>query len=193
MGAKLQTGDAVARTSAEARAPDEAPARTAPEMIEGIDAHPLFATPSLLDPSARRFPGPNGVNRKSGALPLRTIDNLMALAEAVFSDGAPPPPDRMAWTRYEFADFMARGSPRGRLMIRAGGLVVAIVAPLMIGKLRPFRRLGLEDRVRALEKMEATQLASIIIALRAVLCIVYFEHPDAAAEVGLTDRRAEVA
>ena len=55
----------------------------------------------------------------------------------------------------------------------------------MIGKLPTLRRLSIPDRVRALTRLERRQLAPILIALRAILCLLYYEHPDVPAEVGL--------
>jgi hypothetical protein len=111
---------------------------------------------------------------------------MMAIAEAAFSteEGAPPA-DRIEWLRREYVDLMSRASGRGRFYFGAGALVVALAAPLMIGKLRSFRRLSLPDRIAALRRFEAHALGAILIALRAILCLLWYEHPDVAREIDL--------
>jgi hypothetical protein len=55
----------------------------------------------------------------------------------------------------------------------------------MIGKLTAFRRLTLAERVAALRRFEAHPLGSILIALRAILCLLWYEHPGVARDVDL--------
>lgn len=110
----------------------------------------------------------------------------MAIAEALFaSEEGPPPPGRINWLRREYVDLFCRTSGRGRFYFGAGSLVVSIVAPLLIGKLRPFRRLPHAERLEALRRFEAHPLGSILIALRAILCLLWYEHPDVASESGI--------
>jgi len=46
------------------------------------------------------------------------------------------------------------------------------------------RALPLGDRSHALEKMESSRFALPLLAVKAMLCIIYYEHPDAAREIG---------
>ena len=67
-----------------------------------------------------------------------------------------------------------------RLMIR----LVSLLAPLMVWRPWPFHRLSLDTRIRALARLEDSVLSAPILALKAMLCIVWYEHPDTAAAVG---------
>lgn len=152
------------------------------------DVHPLVATPTVLA-DGNRLPSEVGEMRPTGELGVRSLDTLMAIAEALFAtEDGPPPAERLAFLRRELADFMARTSPRGRFYFSAGATVVSIVAPLMVGRLPPFRRLRLDRRIAALTRFEGSALGSVLIALRAILCLIYYEHPDALREIGMEIR-----
>lgn len=156
------------------------------ETKGSLDPHPLLALAPHRGPDAARLPSPEGLRHATGKLSRRALDTAVAVAEALFSDGVnPPAPERMAFVRREFGDLMARAMPRGRLLFVAGLLVISVIAPVMVRRLPPFRRLPLTTRVAALEKMESSRLSPVLIAVRAMLCLVYFEHEDAAAEAGI--------
>lgn len=151
-----------------------------------VDAHPLVATPTILRAKKNRLPGPAGERRPTGVFPARGIETMVAMAEAIFSTRERPcPPERLDYLRRELPDLMNRAAARGRFMFRLGTFAVSVLAPLSIGRLPPLRRLPLDVRIRALRKMEAGPLVSALIAVRAVLCLIYYEHPDAAAEIGI--------
>jgi hypothetical protein len=154
--------------------------------VSELDVHPLVATPTVLR-EGNQLPSPVGTARPSGKPTPRSVDTMMAIAEAVFAgEQGAPPRHRIDWLRREYIDLMSRASGRGRFYFWAGALVVSIVAPLLHGTLRPFRRLSLADRIAALTKFEANVLGSILIALRAILCLLWYEHPEVAREVGMT-------
>jgi hypothetical protein len=154
--------------------------------VAELDAHPLVATPTVLR-EGNQLPSPVGANRPSGRPTARSVATMMSIAEAVFaSEEGAPPPDRIEWLRREYVDLMSRASARGRFLFWSGSLVVSLVAPLLAGRLRSFRRLALADRIAALERFEAHPLGSILIALRAVLCLLWYEHPEVAREVGMS-------
>ena len=154
-------------------------------MSSNHDTHPLVATPTTIKKMGV-FPGPAGQRRPTGVFPKRASDTMIAVAEALFSaDDHPCPEDRLQFLRRELNDLMARASPRGRLMFRLGTFAVSVISPLLIGRLPPFRRLPLNVRRAALQKMEARPIGAALIAVRAVLCLLYYEHPDAAAEIGI--------
>jgi hypothetical protein len=163
--------------------------RPVPDQESLQSAHPLVATPALLEGRARPLPGSSGERRCSGELGARTLDTLVAVAEALFSrGGAPPPTARLAYLRRELADYTARGGPLLRLQFGVAAFVVGWVAPLLVSRLASLRRLPLSVRVRALERMERGKVAPLLTAVRAILCLIYYEHPDAAAEAGLEVR-----
>ena len=150
------------------------------------DGHPLVATRALLEGRAQPFPSDVGTRQRSGRVTAGTLDRLQAIAETLFSvDGKPPPPDRIAWLRAEIDDFLARSALTGRMAFSVGSLVVSWVAPLLVGAFRPLARLPLERRIAALEAFERRKIALVLTGLRAIICLLYYEHPDAAAEVGI--------
>lgn len=153
--------------------------------VPDLDVHPLVATPTVLR-EGNQLPGRAGIARPSGAPGRRTVDTMMAIAEAAFStEAGAPPAARIEWLRREYVDLMSRASFRGRFYFGAGAWVVRVLAPLMIGKLRSFHRLSLSDRVLALRRFEAHPLGSILIALRAILCLLWYEHPEVVREIGV--------
>src|SRR5688500_10179007 len=110
-------------------------------FVADLDVHPLVATLTVLR-EGNQLPSAVGVARPSGAPSASSVQTMMAIAEAAFStEAGPPPHDRIEWLRREYVDLMSRASGRGRFYFAAGALVVSITAPLLIGKLRSFRRL----------------------------------------------------
>ena len=108
-----------------------------------------------------------------------------AVAEALFATKAGAPPhDRIVWLCDDVDDFLVHAGPRARLVFRACLWAIATVAPLLVKRLPPFRRLSLERRVEALEHMEAGFLGLAVFGAKAMLCLCYYEHPDALAEIG---------
>jgi hypothetical protein len=121
--------------------------------------------------------------------PPRMLATVEALAEALFStEAGAPPRERLKWLSRELDDFMARAGARSRLVLRASVLCIAVVAPLLIRKLGPLRSLPLAQRTEALERMESGTFALPLLAVKAILCILYYEHPDAAREIGFDGR-----
>lgn len=137
-------------------------------------------------PAASTETEPLPLRRPDGRslLGARALSAARAIAEAVFAaaDGAPPR-DRLDWLVSELEDFTARAGWRARFVLRLMIGVVSILAPLCIGRLTPARRLALPDRIRALATLER-RFGEPLLALKAVLCIIYYEHPDAAREAG---------
>jgi hypothetical protein len=153
--------------------------------VADLDVHPLVATPTVLR-EGNQLPSAVGAARPTGAPTARSVQTMMAIAEAAFStEAGAPPADRIEWLRREYVDLMSRASGRGRFLFWAGAVVVSIAAPAMIGKLTAFRRLSLPERVAALRRFEAHPLGSILIALRAILCLLWYEHPGVARDVDL--------
>jgi hypothetical protein len=115
----------------------------------------------------------------------RFLDAIGALAEALFAtrDGAPPP-ERLAWLRADVDDFLSRAGAKSRLVLRLSLLAVSVLAPLAIGRVPPLGRLSLAERSRAITKLERGAFALPLLAVKAVLCILYYEHPEAAREIG---------
>lgn len=108
-----------------------------------------------------------------------------AFCEALFStDEGPPPTERMDWLMGEFDDYLTVAGWRSGGGYKLGLIVLALLAPLMIFKFVPLWRLSLAERVRALRRMERSPLAVLVLGMKSILCIIYYEHPDAAREIG---------
>lgn len=119
----------------------------------------------------------------------RALASVRALAEALFAtDAGAPPSERMTWLCAELDDFFARVGAKSRVVFVLSLFVVGVVAPILIGRFRPLRALPLDERTRALDKMEQGHLSLPLLALKAMLCVLYYEHPDAAREIGFDGR-----
>ena len=118
-------------------------------------------------------------------VPPRVIRRLRTVAEAVFSgtDG-PPPAERITWLANEFEDYLNRAGTRARLIFRLALWAVVMLAPLFVGRLPGLHRLALATRVRALTKMEESFLSGAVLAVKAFMCVLYYEHPEVQREVG---------
>jgi len=162
--------------------PAEALVTVDPERVEH---HPLVASRALLSGNVRPLPSPLGTRASSGALGSGTLDTLMSVAEALFSsDAGAPPAERITWLRSELSDFMGRGTFTGRALFTIAAFAISLFAPLRVGRLPPFRRMPLGKRVHALQVFEASRLSPLLIAVRAILCLLYYEHPDAVVALG---------
>ncbi len=122
-------------------------------------------------------------------LPPRALRAARAVAEALFAhEGGPPPAERLDWLERDLADFFGHVTLRARLLFRACVATLTWIAPLLVARLPPFSRLPLEARIEALHRIERTPLSLAFLGAKAILCIVYFEHPEAAREIGWDQR-----
>lgn len=108
-----------------------------------------------------------------------------ALAEALFTtDEGPPPEDRLNWLCDDVDNFFAQAGERAKFSYWLCLTAISILAPVLMGKLPPYRALSREDRAHALERLERSPFALAVFGAKAVLCIIYYEHPDAARLIG---------
>ena len=115
----------------------------------------------------------------------RALRAARALAEAIFAtEAGPPPSDRIAWLSAELDDFFARVGTKSRWLFLFSLFAVSVVAPLLVRRASPLRTLPLHVRTDALERMERGRPALPLLAVKAMLCVMYYEHPDAAREIG---------
>ncbi len=120
------------------------------------------------------------------ALAERQKRAMGAIAEAIFlgSTGAPDA-ERIRWLIEDVADLLQRVGGKPRRLIVWMVRLVSVVGPILVGTLPPFRRLPVGRRARALERMEGSRLLSgPVLALKAIFCVVWYEHPDSAREIG---------
>ena len=110
---------------------------------------------------------------------------VWALSEVlVAGQDGPPPFARLLWLCDDLVDFLTHTGARSRLVFRGALLAVSTLSPLLVWRLPPFRFLSLESRRRGIERMERSLLSLPVLALKAIICIIYYEHPDAAREIG---------
>jgi hypothetical protein len=110
-----------------------------------------------------------------------------AIAEALFStDAAPVPADRVAWLMAELDLVLTYAGWRSGGFYKLALFVVTFLAPLLILRPVPLHRLSVSERVRALRRMEHSFAASVVLAVKAILCLLYYEHPEAARDTGYT-------
>ncbi len=117
-----------------------------------------------------------------GAAPMRWA---RAIADALFSPGdAPLDPERGAWLQNDLDDFLAHAGTGARRIFRLCAFAITFLGPLLAGKLGPLYTLPVPERLRVLERIEKSVMAPALLAIKAMLCIVYFEHPEAQREIG---------
>ena len=118
-------------------------------------------------------------------LPARTRRAARVVAEGLFAQpSGPPPAERLDYLERDLDDFFGHVSLRARLLFRACVATMFWIAPLLVGRFSTMDRLSVDERVEALEKLERTPLSLALLGAKAILCIVYYEHPDAAADIG---------
>lgn len=121
----------------------------------------------------------------SGPLELGWHRDLHALASVLFAkDNQPPDDARLNWAVRQIDDFLTKVGGRGAFVYRTSLFVVSWLAPLFVFSLPKMRSLSFEKRIHALERFESGPMGMMLFALKALLCIVWFEHPDSAKEIG---------
>jgi hypothetical protein len=91
-------------------------------------------------------------------------------------NGETPDTERLEYIEHDFADFYARSQGTAPLVLRLSLFVLMYVAPLFIFRPTSLRSLSIENRARALDKLEASPLGPAALAVKAMLCILWFEH-----------------
>lgn len=109
------------------------------------------------------------------------------VAEALFSpDGSPPDDERLAYIERDFGDFYSHAQGNAGLILRVSLFALMYLAPLFVFRPVSLRALSIPDRARALERFEASPLAPAALAVKAMLCVLWFEHSKTQAET-MTD------
>lgn len=90
----------------------------------------------------------------------------------------------MQWFVDDVDDFVAHLNLRAALLFRLCLFVVTWVAPLLVGRIAPLSSLSMSERIAALDALERTSASLALFGARAVTSLCYYEHPDAAAELG---------
>jgi hypothetical protein len=109
-----------------------------------------------------------------------------SLAEALFATHeGPPPGSRLDWLVDDLAHFMAHAGARARFAYGLCLMAVSWLAPLLIGRPGSLAALPLERRIDALERLEQSPFALAFFGAKTILCILYYEHPEAARAAGV--------
>jgi hypothetical protein len=128
--------------------------------------------------------------QRTKGLGTRSERALRAVIEAVFARRGEgdaliaPPKARVSWVYQEFDDFLARASLRSYAIVLGSIWLVSLMAPVLLRRFSSLSALSLSERVRGLEAVEASGFAPALLAVKALLSLHYYEHPDAAREVG---------
>ena len=117
--------------------------------------------------------------READAVPAAFEMRVAAIAEALFAtEAGAPDPKRVAWLCADFADFVSRAQGRGRLIMMLSVWFLTWLAPFVVWRLGPLGTLPIEKRTEALERVEGSGIGFIALAPKAMLCMMWFEHPD---------------
>ncbi len=155
---------------------------TAPKLpvLAGPPGHEHL--PQLAPPA----PEDDVRNREGTPLPDWALVAARGVAEALFStDEGPPDPARVDWVVEDFGRFFAAGPDRARTVMRLCLFALTWVAPLFTGSPgTPLAKLPREKRMHALDRMEASPFGPAALAPKAILCMLWLEHPDTQRETG---------
>lgn len=162
------------------RSMEEQPPKVQP-LVPAATANAV-TTPDVPPPVALQLLPQSGRHRVG----LRAARGF---SEALFSTReGPPPPERIEWLIRELDDLLVQAGWRSAGFYKLALIAVSLLAPLFIRSIRPLWSLPLDSRVRALTRMEESRLASVVLAAKSMVCIIYYEHPDARREIGHTTR-----
>jgi hypothetical protein len=110
-----------------------------------------------------------------------------AVAEALFAgEAGPPPAARLERLACDLDDHLDRAGPWARMVIGTALWCLTWLGPLVTLRPLPFYRLRLETRIRVLIRVEQSFLQAAFFAVKAVSCLLYFEQPEGAADLGVT-------
>mgnify|MGYP001808759961 CR=1 FL=1 len=110
---------------------------------------------------------------------------IYGLAAIVFAtESGPPPEARLCWLVVETVDFVSRIGARSRFIFRLSLFVTIWLSPLLSFRPGPLHWYRTRRRAQILERFERSFAGASLLAVKAILSIMYFEHPDSAAELG---------
>lgn len=141
------------------------------------------AFPRGLSEGPSSLPTPN-VCSIAPVLPRWSHAPIRSLARALFDRGSGIPADRLEWMIQDLGDFMAGAGPKTRTAFLLNILVLDLLAPVLRRKLGRLRSLPPEDTVALLEQLDESNLAILLPLPKAMLALIYYEHPEAIRETG---------
>lgn len=153
-------------------APPDAARRVLP-VLDPPPGHPAVA--HLSPPST----ADDVVNRETAPLRWLDVRTLRAFAEALFHTAeGPADPSRIAWLVEDYVAFVRVASGNARAVQSLCLFALARLAPLVAGRFSRFAALDVATRVQVLERFEATPFGPAALGVKAILCMIWFEHPD---------------
>ena len=109
---------------------------------------------------------------------------MRALALGLFDTGAGIPVERLDWMLHDADDFLRAAGPKTSALF-VGVMTALEGLPVAFGEgPHRFSKLDPSARARFLERLDSSRLSMLIALPKAVLGLVYYEHPDAAAQTG---------
>lgn len=113
---------------------------------------------------------------------------IRAIAEALFDDGeGGPPSDRLTWFEREINDFFASADGLSSLLLQVAPWALELSPLLTLTKPALFTQLSRAERQLCLERMEHSSFPPfglLYLLCKALICLIYFEHPEALASLG---------
>jgi hypothetical protein len=109
------------------------------------------------------------------------------VAEALFSTRAPPPPARLDFLCNDLADFLHHAGSYARFVVVGSLLLTVWLLPLWVRRW-PLAWVRWETRTETLQRIERSALGFAFLPAKAILCLIYFEHPDAGALLGFDSK-----
>lgn len=108
-----------------------------------------------------------------------TLARARVFAEALFStESGPPDRARLDWLIEDLRDFLSRAGGNARLVLWACLLACNWLAPLFIRRMPTLADLTPDERALALDRVERTSFGPIALGPKAILCMLWFEHPE---------------
>lgn len=117
---------------------------------------------------------------------------VRALAEAMFTDAATSAKSRLDAFVDDVDSYMSHASKTLRFVLLVTLEVLRFAPLILLWRCTTFESLPYSDRVRVLERMETSRIGALTLVLaayKAILCFIYFEHPDELAAVGYSADR----
>lgn len=109
--------------------------------------------------------------------------SVRAVAEALFaSHDGPPPEHRLTYLVNELEDYLRHAGLRTRTLVRVSLFAVDILVPILTLH-RPLRWTDWRKRVALLERIERSEAGLVVLLIKSLLCLLYYELDEANAEL----------
>lgn len=130
-------------------------------------------------------PAPHEAVTARLAAPLSPVVRAWAraVAQGLFAtEAGAPDASRVEEVVDDFLDFIARAPTRGRWIMILSLFALVWVAPLFVARMPTLEGLEVDRRAEALDRVEKSVLGPAALAPKAILCLLWFEHPATRAE-----------